>query len=280
MNLMIALGVVLSLVVGKTEGDQPDKGSGSGELEWVYSNYAGVKFTSTEVTVAQFRACADARGCELPEFMSKGTYEDCNWGHEDRGDYPINYVTWDTANEFCRWAGGRLPAKEEWRAESSAGGTRVYPWGAEEPDCSRCVMDDEKTVGSHPWVKSGCGEARTWPVCSKPAGKSASGLCDMAGNVAEHIDAWESNPKRPGNRWIAVTGGGFDSTVGFDDPFKSDYFNEIPYEPSQLISSFIGFRCVREAPLASSVARIRSLPEEAKTHYPQHPERDTAASGI
>ena len=31
----------------------------------------------------------------------------------------------------------------------------------------------------------GCGRNSTWPVCSKPAGNPAQGLCDMAGNVSE-----------------------------------------------------------------------------------------------
>jgi len=33
----------------------------------------------------------------------------------------------------------------------------------------------------------GCGKNGTWPVCSKPAGNTAQGLCDMAGNVAQWV---------------------------------------------------------------------------------------------
>lgn len=33
----------------------------------------------------------------------------------------------------------------------------------------------------------GCGSDGTMPVCSKPAGNTAQGLCDMAGNVMEWV---------------------------------------------------------------------------------------------
>jgi formylglycine-generating enzyme required for sulfatase activity len=43
---------------------------------------------------------------------------------------------------------------------------------------------------------SGCDQFRTWPVCSKPLGNTAQGLCDMSGNVSEWVqDEWHSNYK-------------------------------------------------------------------------------------
>ena len=79
--------------------------------------------------------------------------------------------------------GYRLLTEAEWEYAARSGGkSQKYPWGNEEATCSRAVM-----YGGD----SGCGEERTWPVCSKPAGNSTHGVCDLAGNVWEWTqDTW------------------------------------------------------------------------------------------
>jgi len=149
---------------------------------------AAFELMKTEVTVGQYRKCVDAGACTTPEGVFLGGYqaaretEDqaspyCNWEHPEREDQPVNCVDWDQAQAFAKWAGGRLPTESEWEyAARSGGNTQPYPWGDEAPSCSRAVFDD----GAF-----GCGEFQTWPVCSKPAGNSAQGVCDLAGNVKE-----------------------------------------------------------------------------------------------
>lgn len=158
----------------------------NGEV-WIYSESAGVHLTRTEVTVRQFRACVKAGRCDDPE-----AEEWCNWSRRDRDDHPMDCMDWKQAKAVCRWLGGRLPTEEEWYQEASAGGRREFPWGDAAVTCDLAV-----------WNK-GCGRDSTWPVCSKPAGNSASGLCDMSGNVWEWTASRYDDDNRVvrGGSWI------------------------------------------------------------------------------
>ncbi|MBU1898725.1 SUMF1/EgtB/PvdO family nonheme iron enzyme, partial [Myxococcota bacterium] len=122
----------------------------------------------TEVTVKQYRACVAAGACSEP---NRGKY--CNWGESGREDHPINCVDWDQAKAFASWAGGRLPSEAEWEyAARSQGQGREYPWGDAQATCDYAVMDDGG---------DGCGQGRTWSVCSKTRGNTEQGVCDMSG---------------------------------------------------------------------------------------------------
>ncbi len=162
--------------------------AGSAGIEWV--NLGRFSISKTEVTVGQYRKCVDAGACTAPN-----TGGGCNWGTSGREDHPVNCVDWNQASAFAKWAGGRLPTGVEWTYAATSGGKDwEYPWGDEAATCSRAVMKDGG---------AGCGQYRTWPVCSKPAGNSMQGVCDLAGNV------WEWSDEGEGASYRVVRGGGW-----------------------------------------------------------------------
>jgi len=194
-------------------------------LVWLRSAPAGLDFTRSEVTVAQYRVCMQAGTCSAPMF-SKDIDKGCNLDYPDRAEHPMNCVNWSQANDFCAWAGGRLPTEAEWEAEATNKGTRRFPWGAQAPSCEVAVM---KQGGE------GCGRDSTWPVCSKPKGHSVSGLCDMLGNVWEWMGPPEDRVRRVrGHAWYSEIA---------DDMFATSI--GLSYAPDLTDGNSHGFRCVR-----------------------------------
>ncbi len=92
----------------------------------------------TPVTVEQFAKCAAVGAC-LPEHYY--TFMDdfyCNYNRGgDWTHHPMNCLSWQGAQEYCQWMGGRLPTEEEWEYAATHDGTQhlntMYPWGDEAP---------------------------------------------------------------------------------------------------------------------------------------------------
>ncbi|HOX58070.1 MAG TPA: SUMF1/EgtB/PvdO family nonheme iron enzyme [Verrucomicrobiota bacterium] len=190
-------GEAQGLLARLDKGEEP---GGGAELEWILSKPAGIEFTKTEVTVGQYRACVEAGKCS-----ASATNEGCNFSQAGRDQHPVNCVDWNQATTFCDWTGGRLPTEQEWEAEASEGGKRQYPWGDQEVSCDRAIW---RQAGN------GCGKDSTWPVCSKPAGNSVSGLCDLSGNVWEWTSSGEGAARVVrGGAWPVVNPGGLRASV-------------------------------------------------------------------
>ncbi len=140
----------------------------------------------TEVTVAQYTDCVAAGACFAPDTGSGCDYTPpqtcglgfppldlCNW-NMGRPNHPVNCVDFAQAQAFCSWAGGRLPSESEWEFAATSRGQ--LPETLPPVGCHSMIMEDEEV---------GCGLRQTWPVCSRPTGNTAQGLCDMLGNISE-----------------------------------------------------------------------------------------------
>lgn len=104
-------------------------------------------------------------------------------------DHPAVHITWNDANAFAKWAGGRLPTEAEWEHAARGGlGDVRFPWGDEEPN-DRDHFPCNIWQGDFPRANLGLdGYVGTAPARSfEPNGY---GLYNMVGNVWE----WTSQP--------------------------------------------------------------------------------------
>jgi iron(II)-dependent oxidoreductase len=152
-------------------------------------------------------------------------------------DHPVTQVTWDGARAYCEARDARLPTEAEWEAAARGRGGRPYPWGAAPPTPRRAVF------GRRP--------GRTLPVGERPAGATAQGVHDLAGNVEEWTSTlYAAYPYREGDgREDAgataerVTRGGNHVDSGADE-LRSAYRKGHSREWDRG-HRHIGFRCAR-----------------------------------
>lgn len=155
-------------------------------ITWVE---VGTLFISrSEVTNAQYKRCVDAGVCTPPHWDDNRCEiqgdRRSSFGSLPaimrRGDMPVVCIDWDQANRYATWVGGRLLSESEWEFAARSGEKSfTYPWGRESATCDLAVID----AG----YGQGCGFKSALPVCSRVAGNSKAGLCDLAGNVWEWV---------------------------------------------------------------------------------------------
>lgn len=173
----------------------------------------------SEVTVAQYRGCVSQKKCTVP-----GTTPGCNWGVAGRENHPINCVDWAQAKVFARWAKARLPTPGEWEfVARSAGRETPHPWGAEPATCDRTQM---KSCGTE-----------TVAVCTKSAGHTINGECDLLGNVAE----WTAMRKDAPADTRDVRGGSYASDAATLNATRIESI------PPKTRAATVGFRVARAA---------------------------------
>lgn len=198
----------------------------------------------TEVTNGQYRLCEASGRCTPPE--NEGSYSRALY-HREPGfaGYPVVWVTWQQAAEYCRWAGARLPSEAEW--EYAARGTegRLYPWGDEFDGVRLNYCDARRDAGPNDGSVDD-GYADTAPVGSYPAGASWAGALDLAGNVREWVADWygrypaepQDSPTGPANGDARIPRGG----SWLDKPDDVRSANRGANDPDYTRHK-VGFRC-------------------------------------
>jgi formylglycine-generating enzyme required for sulfatase activity len=133
-----------------------------------------------EVTNALYKVCVDQHKCKPPIQTDSRTHFKY-YGNPVYDDYPIVYVNWYMANDYCVWRDARLPTEAEWEKAARGTDPHLYPWGDIGPICQ---VVNYNGLG-------GC-DNDILKVGSKENGKSPYGVYDMAGNVWEWVADWFS----------------------------------------------------------------------------------------
>jgi formylglycine-generating enzyme required for sulfatase activity len=199
----------------------------------------GFRIDRTEVSVERFAAFLKATGrVSQAEREGAGVEWGAGWekrpgwsfrapsGVPARPDDPAAQVSWFEARDFCAWAGGRLPTKEQWasaayteqRANPPApfvtGRTYPYPMG-------------ETPAGAN-LRGAADGYERHAPTGAMPAG--VNGLHEMAGNL------WE---------WLADERGDDRLTAGGSWWYGAAQteLSGMQFKPARFFVVYVGFRC-------------------------------------
>jgi formylglycine-generating enzyme required for sulfatase activity len=187
-----------------------------------------------EVTVAAYqRFVASAKEAKKPLRMPAAPLYNRGW---KTTDYPMVLVSWEQAQEFCRWAGGRLPTEAEMEYAARGGAMdEVYPGNDEN---SRDKANFYGTHGNDLYEDAA-------PVRSfDPNGFN---LFDMSGNVWEWAQDWYSStfyqtsptvdPQGPAMGKDHIIRGG-----SFESDFRQDLRLSVR-KPQGGSSYKVGFRC-------------------------------------
>lgn len=198
----------------------------------------------------------------------------------DPTNHPVKMVTWYGSVRYCDWLsmqaglprayyfneqtfewscnggdpygarGFRLPTDAEWEYAARFDDERVWPWGDEDPECTRANHSPD-------WPTDSC-VGWSFPVGSCPDAPDVLGLWDMAGNLWEWCnDGYvcslgtdpASDPNTPGDYWSwrVMHGGSF---INNDSRLRNAYRTGIWPNFSTMSA---GFRIARTVPSASNV---------------------------
>lgn len=214
-----------------------------------------------EVSNKLYAICVEELECDPPQYLGSKDLDEY-YGVAEYADYPVIYVSWEQASDYCDWAQRRLPSEAEWEKASRGATGQIYPWGWIgssvgsmgvrvnycDKNCSYEYRDNDVDDGY----------IETAPSDSFRAGASPYGVLNMAGNVWEWVADWyradyyltatDEDPRGPDDGSLKVIrGGSWMDQAWLGTVFGLRSANRAAHEP-QTGEFYLGFRCALSAP--------------------------------
>jgi len=192
-----------------------------------------------EVTNHQYMKFINATNRRSPKHFRNRTYPN------GKADHPVTFVSWYDANDYCKWAGKRLPTDDEWEKAARGPDGQIFPWGNE--------FETRRANTPQRWKELKL-EGDTSPVGAFKLGASYYGAHDMSGNVWEWTSSWYK--RYPGNKdltnenygekYKTLKGGSYWDCSFYQCGMSAPVYNRSFFIRTSKNNSF-GFRCAADA---------------------------------
>lgn len=207
-----------------------------------------------EISNRQYISCIKAGICSAP--LNK-TYNSSGYGSQ-----PVTDISWDDAQVFCNWVGGRLPTEAEWEKAARGGLVgKAYPLGDAPPTCKNPATTMIGNVAGHICMDNSFEQIGT----SDPNGY---GLYDMAGNVKEWVNDWYSedyyrlspfkNPNGSEDRFKVLKVVKVVRDIARGDAYEGYNLAVRSVDSPDRTSGDVGFRCARDISPSQIVEKFGS----------------------
>ena len=137
-----------------------------------------------EVLRFEWEACVDAGACEEARLCETEV------PNQEEALLPVTCVSWQEAEDYCGWVGGRLPTEAEWEKAVRGQEGALWPWGGSAPSCDNVNYRFVSAYCQGGVVEAGSYLENPRPGSAYDLPVSAYGLADTTGNAWEWTSDW------------------------------------------------------------------------------------------